>query len=327
MSQNDAFAALPASGFDERPIQSDGATVDELIYRSWVQYLTETLGRERDFAHQRAMADVQRTAARTVVERLRRSGWSLAGQRILDVGSGHSALAIELALAGAEVTAVEPSSAWREVAHRRTCEAGVPVRHVDAVGEQLPFADGSFDGVISKQVLEHVQLPDRCLAEMARVLRDGGKFHITCENYLAFREQHYGVRWWPALPRRLGALYLRARGRNPEFLLRHVTYTYWPSLLASCVRNGLIADDWLQWFDETQSGWSTKQMAAYSAFLRVANDEQARTWLATLAGRRRWFRVGFQADGTKGRHAARRSCDFPLASEASRGAACECQDR
>jgi SAM-dependent methyltransferase len=46
---------------------------------------------------------------------------------------------------------------------------------VIGVGEKLPFADASFDGVISVAVLEHVQDPFRCAAELYRVLKPGGR--------------------------------------------------------------------------------------------------------------------------------------------------------
>jgi SAM-dependent methyltransferase len=43
-------------------------------------------------------------------------------------------------------------------------------------GENLPFADGSFDLVYSRQVFEHIRYPDRVAAEIFRVLRPGGLF-------------------------------------------------------------------------------------------------------------------------------------------------------
>jgi SAM-dependent methyltransferase len=45
--------------------------------------------------------------------------------------------------------------------------------------EALPFADASFDVVLSTQVLEHVPEPDRALAESVRVLRPGGRIILT----------------------------------------------------------------------------------------------------------------------------------------------------
>lgn len=49
-----------------------------------------------------------------------------------------------------------------------------PSTDVLSVGERLPFADGSFDGVFSFAVLEHVKNPFDCAAEIVRVLKPGG---------------------------------------------------------------------------------------------------------------------------------------------------------
>ena len=43
---------------------------------------------------------------------------------------------------------------------------------------QLPFAGSSFDGVIAQAVLEHVLDPYRCVAEIHRVLKDGGVVYV-----------------------------------------------------------------------------------------------------------------------------------------------------
>lgn len=42
------------------------------------------------------------------------------------------------------------------------------------VGENLPFEDNAFDGLISVAVLEHVKFPLRCADEICRVLKPGG---------------------------------------------------------------------------------------------------------------------------------------------------------
>ena len=46
-------------------------------------------------------------------------------------------------------------------------------------GQELPVATASCDTVLSLEVLEHVPFPERCVAEMARVLRPGGRLLLT----------------------------------------------------------------------------------------------------------------------------------------------------
>jgi SAM-dependent methyltransferase len=98
-------------------------------------------------------------------------------------------------------------------------------------GESLPFPDNHFDYAISLQVLEHVEDPRPLLEEMYRVLKPGGEAAIRCENYLAFREQHYRVPWLPLLPKSLGSAYLRLIGRDPSFLQDYVFYSTYPQIL------------------------------------------------------------------------------------------------
>ncbi len=62
------------------------------------------------------------------------------------------------------------------------------------VGEQLPFADDSFDLILSNEVLEHVADDRACAVEMARVTRPGGRIVIFAPNRWYPVEQH-GIYW------------------------------------------------------------------------------------------------------------------------------------
>lgn len=55
-----------------------------------------------------------------------------------------------------------------------------------AVAEALPYADNSFDLLLSNEVIEHVRDDAQAVREMARVLRPGGRVIIFCPN-----------RWYP----------------------------------------------------------------------------------------------------------------------------------
>ena len=58
-------------------------------------------------------------------------------------------------------------------------------------GECLPFADESFDTVLSVQVLEHTERPQELFAEMARVLRPGGTLLLSAPFSFRLHEEPF----------------------------------------------------------------------------------------------------------------------------------------
>ena len=92
---------------------------------------------------------------------------------VLDVGTGEGQIA-RLAVAGGarRVVGVDPTWAQLEVAKTR---AGGPT-YARAGAAQLPFRNGAFDAVVACLVFEHITEVDSALAEVGRVLREGGRF-------------------------------------------------------------------------------------------------------------------------------------------------------
>ena len=62
------------------------------------------------------------------------------------------------------------------------------------LGDQLPFANGSFGSVISNSVLEHIPAIDPVLSDVGRVLRPGGKLVVTMPSHY-FTEYLGGAMW------------------------------------------------------------------------------------------------------------------------------------
>ena len=122
---------------------------------------------------------------------IREAAPGLARARVLDNGCGLGTYIQRLRPLAAEVWGLEyEKERVREAAQR----LGGPDRLVCAAGEALPFGDGTFDLILSNEVIEHVEDDARACAEMVRVLRPGGRAVIFCPNRWYPVEQH-GIFW------------------------------------------------------------------------------------------------------------------------------------
>jgi ubiquinone/menaquinone biosynthesis C-methylase UbiE len=94
------------------------------------------------------------------------------GQRVLDVAAGSGNAAIRAAQAGADVVACDLEPALLDAGRRQA--NGLAIEWVQADAQDLPFADGEFDAVIS--CIGAIFAPDQraTAAELARVCRPGG---------------------------------------------------------------------------------------------------------------------------------------------------------
>jgi SAM-dependent methyltransferase len=104
--------------------------------------------------------------------------------RALDAGCGAGRLSVALAQRGYEVDAIDASPAMLARADRLAAEAGVASAvHTRAADvHAMPFADARFDVVVALGVLPWVESPPQFVAEIARVLKPGGRLVTTADN-------------------------------------------------------------------------------------------------------------------------------------------------
>jgi SAM-dependent methyltransferase len=129
----------------------------------------------------------------------------LEGVTVLEVGTGAGYIAHALSRRAGRVESVD-------IVDDRQVWDGYTQTLVE--DEFLPFADSTFDVVVSNHVLEHVRDHDRHLSEMRRVMRDDGFIYLATPNKWWLLEPHYGLPLLSWLPRKWGATYLRLTKRR-----------------------------------------------------------------------------------------------------------------
>lgn len=100
------------------------------------------------------------------------------GRRVLDAACGEgygTAILRDAGAAAATGVDIDAATAARAAEHH-----GIDAREGDVLA--LPFADGSFDLVVSFETIEHVTQPKRALDELRRVLASGGALVVSTPN-------------------------------------------------------------------------------------------------------------------------------------------------
>jgi SAM-dependent methyltransferase len=113
--------------------------------------------------------------------------WTLGrlneGERVLDLGSGagtDSLIAAQMVGGRGHVTGIDMTPAMLAQARAAAAKMGLSnVEFVEGEAEQLPFADESFDVVISNGVIDLIPDKDAVFSELHRVLVAGGRMQIA----------------------------------------------------------------------------------------------------------------------------------------------------
>jgi ubiquinone/menaquinone biosynthesis C-methylase UbiE len=103
--------------------------------------------------------------------------------RVLDVGCGTGTLAIMVKQLHpeAEVVGIDADSKILGIARAKAAKAGINLTLDQGMADQLPYADSSFDRVLSSLFLHHLTTESkrRTLREVFRILRSGGRLDVV----------------------------------------------------------------------------------------------------------------------------------------------------
>lgn len=99
----------------------------------------------------------------------------VAGE-ILEIGIGTGLNLPHYPAQVRRITAVDPSPGMSRLLQKRVARTDIEVDHRMLGGDSLPFADESFDCVVSTWTLCSVRAAERAVAELFRVLRHDGQF-------------------------------------------------------------------------------------------------------------------------------------------------------
>ena len=109
----------------------------------------------------------------------------VGGLDVIELGCGTAYFSSWLARRGARVVGVDPTPAQLETARRMQRETGIEFELIEAIGEDVPKPDASFDLALSEYGASIWADPYRWIPEAARLLRPGGRLVFLCNSTLS----------------------------------------------------------------------------------------------------------------------------------------------
>jgi SAM-dependent methyltransferase len=176
-----SFWRCPSCGLVFRYPLPNGRSVVELYENSWTapfENRSETGGTSLNLA---------RVYARKLADSLNRKDFS--GLRILDFGAGRGDALTALSELGADVYGVEPFG------YDGLVEKGFKMfRTLDEIPEEF-----TFDGIITMDVVEHLESPWEEIKGFSRLLKEDGFIYISTPNVGSLRAKIEGEKWREAV--------------------------------------------------------------------------------------------------------------------------------
>jgi len=167
-----------------------------------------------------------------------------SGAKVLDVAAGNGNCSLAAARRWCEVTSTDYVPALLEDGKRRAAAERLPITFREADVEALPFADGSFDVVLSSFGVMFAPNHQRSASEMLRVVRSGGVIALANWTPAGFIGRLFGVigrhvpppagltppaRW--GTPEHLEALFgdgaAQIRSTPRDFMFRYRSAAHW----------------------------------------------------------------------------------------------------
>jgi ubiquinone/menaquinone biosynthesis C-methylase UbiE len=137
----------------------DGEEREQILMNKWFPKWYDAL-----------MSPMEKRGFQTIRENL----IAKAEGRVLEIGSG-TGVNFPYYQHADEVIAIEPQTLMLEQSLVRAGKSLIPIKVVCVSGEELPFADDSFDTVVGTLVLCSIPDPSKALDEVRRVCKPGGK--------------------------------------------------------------------------------------------------------------------------------------------------------
>lgn len=102
-----------------------------------------------------------------------------AGEKVLDVAAGNGNISLAAARRWCEVVSTDYVPSLLERGRKRAAAEGLTIEFREADAEALPFADESFDAIVSTFGVMFTANQDQAAAELLRVCRSGGRIGLA----------------------------------------------------------------------------------------------------------------------------------------------------